>query len=495
MKAQTQNFGASCRSINLSVALRLVLAGITLAIIFPATGSAQGLLNRIRQRRAVLRPQTRGPRPSPTPSRVAPTPTKPMTYGGLSNQPLSSSRYLPQAATQQFSPSRQQYAPQQYQRMPSQGPVQTQLFQQNPASQGSAQRQGFAQQMRPADQAVDQRTNGIQYQTQIVVDPRTNRAYVLRQPRQQMRSPQASSQPNTTQPNTIQPGFAPGQNVASIPQPGARQATQVAPQVPSPGAPGAPNAPRVRTPNVQQNSSMTASTKPEPQPVPALQPAPPQPTQDFSDYGSSILSGPESDPSPASEIASQQESAGAPKRTPVLGIEIQERNGQRGVTVVSVTPNSPAAKAGLNEGDRIVSVEGNLVTGVKTLVDKVAGQSIGDSIRIQLVRGERLVSSNVTLEAFDDGSKSAQPNAPAPSNIAAKKPSPPIDSPIETKSPAVQESKVMQASATVDSKESPAVKQADDSLDFNDDEPISSTIFDSSPIDASASERTLQSDR
>ncbi len=80
-----------------------------------------------------------------------------------------------------------------------------------------------------------------------------------------------------------------------------------------------------------------------------------------------------------------------------LGVEIENAEGTRGATVISVQPNSAAQRAGLKVGDRIVSVDGQLVADTPGLIREVASRAPGSSIAVQLVRNDRLLNSRVTL--------------------------------------------------------------------------------------------------
>src|SRR6185436_2843454 len=67
----------------------------------------------------------------------------------------------------------------------------------------------------------------------------------------------------------------------------------------------------------------------------------------------------------------------------------------RGVLIRSVTPNGPAARAGIEQGDVVVSVAGQPVTPDQTLAYIVAQQAIGARVPVELIRhGQR---RNVTI--------------------------------------------------------------------------------------------------
>lgn len=70
-------------------------------------------------------------------------------------------------------------------------------------------------------------------------------------------------------------------------------------------------------------------------------------------------------------------------------------NVDREVAIAHVISGSPAEKGGLQEGDTIVSVNGELVTGGRSLIDRVRSLA-GQEITIRFKRGDTTYSVNVT---------------------------------------------------------------------------------------------------
>ena len=221
---------------------------------------------------------------------------------------------------------------------------------------------------------------------------------------------------------------------------------------------------------------------------------------------------------PAATPASQRL---APTDRPQLGVEVEERPGTRGVVIVSVDPNSPANRAGMKVGDRIVAVDGRMIADTSGLVREVNTRKIGESIAVKLVRQNQLVASNVTLSAPQTASQetAATPKKSAPSiepgpgesksilgNVGSMlgglmggskaKPKPaPATNDSSGKSILVPRSDV--APAAIDQPAGPSrvlPASAEDEMAFGDEEPVEQSVFESSITDTSPVERTLDDD-
>jgi Do/DeqQ family serine protease len=73
----------------------------------------------------------------------------------------------------------------------------------------------------------------------------------------------------------------------------------------------------------------------------------------------------------------------------------------RGVVVNAVTPNSPAARGGIRQGDVIVAFDGEPVTDGNTLRNRVASTPPGTEVSLTVVRDRRERQVQVTLGEYE----------------------------------------------------------------------------------------------
>src|SRR5262249_29728506 len=88
---------------------------------------------------------------------------------------------------------------------------------------------------------------------------------------------------------------------------------------------------------------------------------------------------------------------GQQAQAPYLGIQGEDAG--PGTKVTAVTENSPAAKAGLKENDIITAVDGQPADTFDKLFDAYSAKRIGDTIKLNIKRGDETKDISVTLEA------------------------------------------------------------------------------------------------
>ncbi len=82
---------------------------------------------------------------------------------------------------------------------------------------------------------------------------------------------------------------------------------------------------------------------------------------------------------------------------PELGVATRASEGQPGLDVLDVEKDSPAARAGLEAGDRLVSLDGAPVADRETLARAMAAKRWGDAAMLGLRRGDQSLSVTVPL--------------------------------------------------------------------------------------------------
>jgi len=91
--------------------------------------------------------------------------------------------------------------------------------------------------------------------------------------------------------------------------------------------------------------------------------------------------------------------AGKPLASGYLGISGNDATGsQAGALIVSVSPNSPAAKSGLREGDVVTQFDGTKVEGMEDLAAAVRTHQPNQTVTIVVLRGGKQLSIQVTLD-------------------------------------------------------------------------------------------------
>jgi len=128
----------------------------------------------------------------------------------------------------------------------------------------------------------------------------------------------------------------------------------------------------------------------------------------------------------AREVISQLREYGQARRG-WIGVRIQEVTeeiaeslglpSQEGALVAEVTPNSPAAKAGVEDGDLITEFDGKSITDSRVLPRVVADTPIGKTVGLEILRKGRKQDLQITIAKLEDvsapaGAANSAPSAP-----------------------------------------------------------------------------------
>ena len=84
-------------------------------------------------------------------------------------------------------------------------------------------------------------------------------------------------------------------------------------------------------------------------------------------------------------------------RKPKIGLQIQDVEEGKGVTVKDVDENSPAAKAGMKDGDIITSVNGKDVAGVDELRSAIKDLKEGETVQFSYKRDGKSQTADVKI--------------------------------------------------------------------------------------------------
>jgi S1-C subfamily serine protease len=83
---------------------------------------------------------------------------------------------------------------------------------------------------------------------------------------------------------------------------------------------------------------------------------------------------------------------------PYLGVTLEESDNQ--IVVREVAPNSPAAEAGLQAGDVIVSINSTAVTTSQEAVELIRGLNAGDIVTLEIRRTDETLTVEATLSSM-----------------------------------------------------------------------------------------------
>ena len=109
--------------------------------------------------------------------------------------------------------------------------------------------------------------------------------------------------------------------------------------------------------------------------------------------------------SPASAALADEGTSPGPMARPWIGVVLADSDPRPGVEVRTVLRRGPAHGAGLQDGDRILSVNGEPVRSVGKLQTLLGGQPVGRQVQLEIARGQETLSAAVSIEASPSSSE------------------------------------------------------------------------------------------
>lgn len=85
--------------------------------------------------------------------------------------------------------------------------------------------------------------------------------------------------------------------------------------------------------------------------------------------------------------------------------------GLRGVLVQEVVPGGPAERAGLQHGDILLKADGREVLDTRELIQYISSRPPGSRVRVELRRGQKILTKEVTLAERELAAEAASPEA------------------------------------------------------------------------------------
>lgn len=102
---------------------------------------------------------------------------------------------------------------------------------------------------------------------------------------------------------------------------------------------------------------------------------------------------------PSLPAVAQEASSTGPMARPWIGVVLADSDPRPGVQVRTVLRRGPAHASGLQDGDRILSVNGEPVRTTGKLQTLLGGQPVGRQVHLEILRGEESLNASVHIEA------------------------------------------------------------------------------------------------
>jgi hypothetical protein len=111
--------------------------------------------------------------------------------------------------------------------------------------------------------------------------------------------------------------------------------------------------------------------------------------------------------------AQEEEMTVTPPNKAVLGVQLNNVDGANGAQVAEVIEGSAAEKAGLIEGDILLSVDGKETNDVEKVIEALSDNKPGDKVKITYLRGTKVKTVKATLQERKEEKLSMKSCAPS----------------------------------------------------------------------------------
>ncbi|MBK8485454.1 MAG: PDZ domain-containing protein [Saprospiraceae bacterium] len=97
-------------------------------------------------------------------------------------------------------------------------------------------------------------------------------------------------------------------------------------------------------------------------------------------------------------INSELANSHSPLNKAVLGVQLENVNGNNGAQILEIFEGSAAQKAGLEEGDILLSIDGKETNTVDEILEALSDNKPGDKVRLSYLRGTKIKTVKATLQ-------------------------------------------------------------------------------------------------
>lgn len=98
------------------------------------------------------------------------------------------------------------------------------------------------------------------------------------------------------------------------------------------------------------------------------------------------------------EAMEEERKSVTPPNKAVLGVQLNNVDGDNGAQIVELFVGSAAEKAGLQEGDILLSIDGKETNNVEEVISALSDNKPGDKVKIKFLRGTKVKDTRIILQ-------------------------------------------------------------------------------------------------